>query len=137
MRNSSSSNSRRVRSSTRSPRRALRAARVEAQVAGLERLALAGRAPAQQRLQPRDHLLHGERLDDVVVGARLQAAHAVVDLVARREDADRHLVAALAQAAQDLEAVEVGHAQVEQDDRGMHALGRLQRRATARRPARP
>ena len=132
MRNSSSSNSRRVRSSARSPRRALRArgSRRRSPVSS------ASPSPAGRRrssaCSARDDLLHGEGLDDVVVGPGLQPADAVVDLVARREHADRHLVAALAQAAQDLEAVEVGHAQVEQDDRRMHALGRLQRRAAAR-----
>jgi len=85
-----------------------------------------GRPAAQQRLQPRGDLLQGERLDDVVVGAGLQAADAVVDLVARAQDADRRLVAAGAQSREDLEAVEVGHGEVEQDDRGRDAGDRLQ-----------
>jgi hypothetical protein len=106
-------------------------ARIEAQIAHLQRLAL-WRAPAQQRLHARDDLLHGEGLDDVVVGPGLQPADALVDLVARGEHADGHLVTAVAQAAQDLEAVEVGHAQVEQHDRGMYPLGRLQPGATTR-----
>ena len=107
-------------------------ARIEPQVADLERLALDGGLAAQQRLHARDHLLHREGLDDVVVGPGLQPADALVDLVARGEHADGHLVAALAQAAQDLEAVEVGHVQVEQHDGGANPRGRLQRGAATR-----
>ena len=68
------------------------------------------RPAPQQRVQPCGDLLERERLDDVVVGAALQAAHAVVDLVARRQHAHGHRVAALAQPPQHLGAVEVGHA---------------------------
>ena len=108
-------------------------ARVEAQVADGGDLLVAGRAAAQQRLQARRDLLHRERLDDVVVGAGLEAAHAVVDLVAGREDADGHVLAAVAQAGEHLEAVEVGHVQVEQDDGRVHAADRLERRPAAGR----
>ena len=97
-------------------------ARVEPQVAGLEGLALTGGPPAQQRLHARDDLLHREGLDDVVVGPGLQPADALVDLVARGQHAHGHLVAALAQAAQDLQAVEVGHVEVEQNDGGTDPL---------------
>ena len=91
------------------------------------------RAAAQQRVQPRGHLFERERLDDVVVGAGLQAAHAVVDLVARGEDADRDVVAGAAQLREDLEPVEVGHREVEQDHRRAHGLVGRERRAPARR----
>jgi hypothetical protein len=107
-------------------------ARVEAQVAGLDDLVLAGRAAAQQRVQARSDLRERERLDHVVVGAGLQAADAVVDLVARGEHADRHFVAGLAQALEHLEAVEVGHAQVQEDDGGVHPGGRFEPGAPAR-----
>ncbi len=90
--------------------------------------------PAQQRVQARGHLFEGERLDDVVVGARLEPADAVLDLVARGQDADGHVVAAVAQLAQDLEAVEVGHPEVEQDHRGSDGLRRGERGAPAGRP---
>ena len=108
-------------------------ARIEAQVADERDLLVAGRAAAQERLQARGDLLHRERLDDVVVGAGLEAAHAVVDLVAGREDADGDVLAAVAQAGEHLEAVEVGHVQVEQDDGRVDAADRLERRPAAGR----
>jgi hypothetical protein len=107
-------------------------ARVELDVADGQRARRRG-APAQQRVQPGGDLLDGERLDDVVVGALLQREHAVVDLVAGRQHADGDVVAVAAQAPQDLHPVEVGHAQVEQDDRRVDLLGGRERRAPARR----
>ena len=90
---------------------------------------------AQQRVQARAQLGDRERLDEVVVGARLEAGDAVVDVVARREDADRHVDAAGAHAPHDADAVEVGHRDVEDDrggrprrdgvERGAPAVGRL------------
>ena len=54
------------------------------------RCSVVGRGPAaQQRVQPRDDLLEREGLDHVVVRAGLQAVHAVADVVARRQHADR------------------------------------------------
>ena len=72
------------------------------------------RPAAQERVEPGDDLLERERLDDVVVGARLQSRHPVADLVARRQDAHREVVSGRAQAPQHLQPVEVGHRHVEQ-----------------------
>ena len=73
-----------------------------------------------------------ERLGDVVVGAEIEA----LGLVGRRalggQQDDRHR-AALAQLAHDLDAVEVGHDDVEQDDVGAHFLGLGQRLLAAAR----
>ena len=76
-----------------------------------------GAAAAQQRVQARGQLGDRERLDEVVVGAGLQAGDAVLDLVARGQDADGDVDAVGAQAADDADAVEVGHRHVEDDDR--------------------
>ena len=75
-------------------------------------------AAAQERLEPRGELGEREWLDEVVIGSRLQAADAVLHVVARGEDADRDLDAARAHAPDDAHAVEVGHRHVEDDRRG-------------------
>ena len=68
---------------------------------------------------PRLELAHVERLDQVVVGARVEAVDAVLDRVARGEHQDRDAVARRAQPARDLEPVDVGQAHVEH-----HRVGR-------------
>ena len=72
--------------------------------------------PPQQALDPRQQLGEVERLGDVVVGAELEAVDHVVRLVARREHEDRREVAVLAQPLADLEAVDLGQPDVEQDE---------------------
>jgi hypothetical protein len=84
--------------------------------AQLRVLALARRLGApQQRAQPRLELLQCERLDEVVVGAGVQAGHAVVDGVARGQHQHGRAVAGLAQALADLQAVDSRHGNVEND----------------------
>ena len=78
---------------------------------------------AQERLDPAHQLAQAERLGQVVVGAELEADDLVDLVVARRQDQDRHLGAGRAQAAEDLEAVDAGQADVEDDE-----VGRLVRR---------
>src|SRR3954467_15720215 len=71
---------------------------------------------AQERAHARRELRHGERLDHVVVGAEVEAAHAILDRVARRQHQHRQwtaLVAGGAQPAQHLEAVHLRQADVE------------------------
>jgi hypothetical protein len=92
-------------------------AQVEPQVGIRERLllavALAG--TAQQRAHAREQLAQRERLDQVVVGAHVQAGDAVVDLAARGEHQHRCVVAALAQAPAHLQPVHARHRDVEDD----------------------
>ena len=64
------------------------AARVDDDVARDVRAGALGAVAAQQRLEPRGQLGDRERLDQVVVGAGLQAGDAVLDLVARGQHAD-------------------------------------------------
>ena len=75
------------------------------------------RCPATtQRSQPRRELLVGERLDEIVVGAGVEAADPVAHRVACGEHQDRHVRAGRAHPAGDLEPGDVGQADV-QDDR--------------------
>jgi predicted N-acetyltransferase YhbS len=75
---------------------------------------MAGRA-AEQGTDARDQFVGVERLDEVVVGARLQAAHAVGDLAARREHQRRGVDALLPELLDHLEAVPARQAHVEDD----------------------
>ncbi|CAA9500776.1 MAG: hypothetical protein AVDCRST_MAG13-2235 [uncultured Solirubrobacteraceae bacterium] len=79
-------------------------------------------AAAHDRLHAREQLAQGERLDQVVVGSRLEPGHPVVDGVARGQHEDGHLVARGAHAPADLHAVHVGHRHVE--DHRVHAAVR-------------
>ena len=88
-------------------------------------LAVGSRA-AKNRLHAGDELARVERLRQVVVGADLEADDLVDVLVARGEHQDRHLGAA-AQTAADLDPVDVGQHQVEDDQRRLLALGFRQR----------
>ncbi len=73
IRYSSNSNSRWVSSIWRSPRSDFVRVGVQRQVADAQRRRSARRAAAQQRAHPREQLLALERLDQVVVGARVEA----------------------------------------------------------------
>ena len=70
---------------------------------------------AQHRADARRELVGVERLGDVVVGAEVEALGLVRGRALGRQQDDRD-GAALAQLAHDLDAVEVGHDDVEQDD---------------------
>ncbi len=69
--------------------------------------------PAQPRPDPGHELLGLERLDDVVVRARLQADHHVDRVALRRQHHDRHAGLGSDQPA-DLNAVTAGQHQIEQ-----------------------
>ena len=86
----------------------------------------ARRAPAQQRPDPGQQLLALEGLDQVVVGAAVEAVDAVLGLGAGGQHQDRH-VAVGAQPAADLDAVEARQAEVEDDQVGDEAGGDVER----------
>ena len=111
---------------SRSPRVDLAGVGVEAQVADHERGAAARRTAAHQRAHPREQLLALERLHEVVVGAGVEALDAVVELAAGGEDQDRH-VGLGAQPPADLDPVEAGQAEVEDDQVGDELLRGPQR----------
>ena len=81
---------------------------------------------AQDRADARRELVGVERLGDVVVGAEVEALGLVRGgpLGRQQDDRDR---AALAELAHDLDAVEVGHDDVQQDDVRADLLGLGQR----------
>src|SRR3954471_18929570 len=90
---------------------------VELEVAGHQRGGAARRPAAQQRAHPRQQLLALEGLDEVVVGAGVQALDARLERVAGGEHEDRD-VAVGAQAPGDVDAVHAGQAEVEEDEVG-------------------
>src|SRR3954447_6890933 len=100
--------------------------RVEAQVGDDERSAAARRPAPQQRAPPGQQLLALERLDEVVVGARVEPTHAVLERVAGGEHEDRD-VAAVAQPARHLDAVEARQAEVEHNGVGLEHRRLLER----------
>ena len=89
------------------------------------------RRPPDGGAQPGQQLVHAERLGDVVVGAGVEGGHLVGLALADRQHDDRD-VRPTAQAADDLDAVDAGEADVEHDDVGM-LLGREHQRLFAGR----
>ena len=86
-------------------------------------------AGAQHRADAKDQLADAERLDDVVVGAQLEADHAIDLLALCGQHHDRRLAGACLAAADpaaDLGARDVGQHQVQQNDVGREALHRRQ-----------
>src|SRR5437763_1433791 len=88
--------------------------RVQHQVGVDQDLAVGSLAgPAEQRPEPRLELLERERLDQVVVGAHVQAGDAVVDRVPGGEHQDGGAVTGPAHAPRHLQAVHAGHGDVQ------------------------
>ena len=117
----------RVSSISRSPRCDGVAGGVELDAGVAQRLLGRAAAAPQQRPQARAELLERERLDQVVVGARVEALDAVGHGVARGQHQHRRAVARGPQAPADLEPVGLGHQHVE-DDRVRRRVGeRVQR----------
>jgi D-alanyl-D-alanine carboxypeptidase/D-alanyl-D-alanine-endopeptidase (penicillin-binding protein 4) len=90
---------------------------VERDVAGTQHLADHRAGPTGQRMKPRDELVDRERLGHVVVGSGAQPQHAVVEPVARADDQDRKRAARAPQAADQVDAVAVGQAEIENERR--------------------
>jgi hypothetical protein len=89
---------------------------------------------AQQRFDAREELAQRERFAEVIVGSELEPQNAIELLVFRREDQDREMLAARAQAAAELEAVEARHDDVEDGEVRQRALEPRQRlRAVGKR----
>ena len=62
---------------------------------------------AQQRLHAREQLDERERLGEIVIAARAQAAHAIIHIAERREHEHRRLAALLAQELHDRKPIHV------------------------------
>ena len=84
---------------------------------------------AQGRAHARQQLFHAERLGDVVVGAEIERLHLAGLVAAARQHDDRHAFVAAADHAQQIMAVDVGQAEIEDDQRGI--LGELLQRDLA------
>ena len=82
------------------------------------------RGTPAQGAQPGRQLGEGERLDEVVVGAGVEAAHPVTHRVARGQHEDRHLGALGAQAARDVQPGQLGQSDVQDDRLDPGRLGR-------------
>ena len=82
----------------------------------VDHLVVAGTAAAPERLDARQKLGEGERLGEIVVAARPQALHAVVDLAERGEDQRGGLVAAAAHVLDDRKAIPEGQHAIDDDD---------------------
>ena len=80
--------------------------------------------------------LERERLREIVVRARLESAHAVVDGVARGEHENRSLDAVLARVSADVEPVATRQHDVEYDDIELSERDRLARGCRVSRVAR-
>src|SRR4051794_34878723 len=89
---------------------------VQREVSDAQRGHAARRTAAQQRPQPGEQLLALERLDEVVVGADVEALDTRVERIARGEDEDRGVVLVLPQPAGDIYAVHARQAEVQHDD---------------------
>ena len=91
-------------------------------------------APApQERAHAGDELLARERLDEVVVGARVQPGDAVRNAVAGGEEQDRQREPLRAQPPTDGEAVHPRHGDVEDDEVRDGPLNGSERAASVRR----
>jgi hypothetical protein len=82
------------------------------------------RSPTFRRPEPGQQLLHGERLDHVVVGAGVETGDPFADRSARGEEDDGHVDAVAAQRPAHLDAVHPGQHHIQQD--------RVQARVTSR-----
>ena len=85
--------SRRGRTSTVSPTRRSRPIVSKAMLPAFEQGAERALRPAQQRLDPGDDFAHGERLDQIVVGAGVETRDAMLHGVTRRQHEDGNGVA--------------------------------------------
>ena len=90
------------------------------------RLGLAGRAP-QQRLQPRDDLLGAGRFHDIIVRPRIEPDDLLLPAAARRQDQDRCGYAAAPRHANELDSVDAGQANVDDQRRKQVQRGPRQR----------
>lgn len=77
-----------------------------------------GPAAAAESFDPRDEFIHRKGFREVVVGAGLEALHAVFDFTAGGEDEDAGDGGGLTEAGKDGEAVERGEAEIENGEVG-------------------
>jgi hypothetical protein len=105
-----------------------------AQLLALDLGALAELCELHVQRDARDELACRERLHDVVVGARFDALHARLFARARRQhdDRDRTRLFVFAKLVEQREAVELGHHDIREDERGRISACGLERLASVR-----
>jgi hypothetical protein len=104
---------------------------IQLQIRGGQPGELRGAPAPDECANPRHELRERERLDHVVVGARVETEHTILERVARRQHKDRRLDAAVPQGFQDLETVPARQREIQQN--GVELLGRdAEERAFAR-----
>src|SRR6202008_1607402 len=81
--------------------------RIEVDVAGAQLKTEGAARAAQQRLYASDKLAHCKRLDEVIVRAAVQSAHALFDSVARRQDQDGDAVVCSSYFCEQFESIAV------------------------------
>src|SRR4029079_8443699 len=90
--------------------------RVERDRAAFEQRTRPAARAAHERVQAREELFDVERLDEVVVGAVLEAEHLVLPARARGEDQDRAALPGFAQLLDEIHAGELGQSKVDDRD---------------------
>ena len=125
---------------SRSPTQALRRAGSTTISPTRQRPLAPARPAPQHRADPRPQLRVGERLDEVVVGPELEAAHAVLVGAAAGEDDHRQAgveargdPVGVADLAQHVEPGRIGQREVEQQQVGVVVAAEPQRIGSARR----
>src|SRR5918996_5140116 len=118
--------------------------KVQGHPRSLEYGRLSSRLVAEPDPDPRQKLLEPEGLGDVVVPARIQPLHLVVEIVASGEDDHRKAEASVPQLAEHRQAVDVRKTQVEHDEvelaivgespRGIAVRGHLRRVSVRAQP---
>ena len=88
---------------------------VDVEIADAEARRLRLAPAAHERTEAGQQLGEGKRLHQIVVGARVEPVHTVLDAVARRDHQHRRAQAAPPQGRQDLDAVPAGQTQVQED----------------------
>src|SRR5262249_37933550 len=73
-----------------------------------------GRAP-RQRPQAREELIHGERLGEIVVGSSVETVYPVVEPIPGREHQEGSPASTRAVSAADLEPIDIGEPDIEND----------------------
>ena len=95
---------------------------VDFEIPGLQSQDIGRTAAAQEGTYSRQELGQRERFDHVVVGAKIQPAHTIVDAVPRGQNQHWRLDVTVAERLQNLESAAAGQHQIEYDqveDRGV------------------
>src|SRR5436190_6889858 len=88
---------------------------VHLQVIGLENGFRKTWTSPEQHAQSSQQLGEGKRLDQIVVGAGIQADHAILDCITGRQDQDGQFLSRLSKISQNLETLFTGQEQIQND----------------------